>query len=187
MIHPNDIARAKTSILNGGVILCPTDTIWGLSADARDNRALVRVFDIKNRPENKSMIVLVSDETMLANYVNEIPKLAIDLLHKASRPTSIIYPSGKNLAPLAIAANGSVAIRIIKEEFCNRLITELGFPIISTSANLSGEASAPKFEDVSAIIKDRVDYIVEYKQNDKNEASASSIFSIKGDEIEQLR
>lgn len=187
MIEQKDIERAKQIILAGGVILCPTDTIWGLSADARSSEAVAKVFEIKNRPENKSMIILVSDEEMLAEYVEEIPPLAREILETASKPTSIIYPSARKLAPLAVAANGSVAIRIVQEKFCQKLIKDLGFPIISTSANLSGDPSAPKFEDVKDIIKQRVDYIVQYKQDDTTVAEASSIFLIKGTAIEQLR
>jgi L-threonylcarbamoyladenylate synthase len=181
-----EIEKASEVILRGNVILCPTDTIWGLSADARNETAVDKVFEIKQRPTTKSMIVLVDSLEMLEYYVELIPNAAIELLQNASRPTSIIYPNAKNLAQNVPAQNGSVAIRIVNNGFCHDLIQKLGFPIISTSANLSGSPSPENFSAIEEAIKMNVQHCVDASLDESTE-KASSIFLINGNNIQQIR
>jgi len=183
----NEVNKAAEIIRNGGNILCPTDTIWGISAAANNEAAVDQVFQIKNRPANKSMIVLVADLKMLQNYVDEISAQAIHLIEKSKRPTSIIYPKGKNLAKNVLAANGSVAIRIVEDDFCKALIQELGEAIISTSANLSGAPNPTIFNEVSTEIKDKVDYVVNWKINDTTKNKASEIYLVEGSNVTKIR
>ncbi|MCB0510576.1 MAG: threonylcarbamoyl-AMP synthase [Chitinophagales bacterium] len=187
MKFEDEIERAAIEIENGGCILCPTDTIWGISADAENYEAVERVFALKLRPKTKSMIVLVSDRNMLEKYVESIPKLALELLEEKNTPSSIIYPKSRNLAKNVPAENGSVAIRIVQDDFCRTLIQRLAKPIISTSANLSGEASPSKFSAINSAIKTGVDYCVKYKSDLDTEAKSSSIYLIEDENIRQLR
>lgn len=182
-----EINEAVQVIDNGGNILCPTDTIWGLSADATNEQAVEKVFQIKNRPATKSMIVLVSDLKMLQNYVEEIPANAIHLIEKSKTPTTIIYPKGKNLPKNVLAANGSIGIRIVEDDFCQVIIKKLGRAIISTSANLSGEEAPKKYSDISAAIKQNVDYQVRIIEKEVSKNAASSIYLIEGNELKQIR
>lgn len=182
-----DIKLASQTIKEGGVILCPTDTIWGLSADARNQAAVNQVFELKNRPDTKSMIVLVSSIEMLKTYVVEPSSAALDLIRTASKPTTIIYPRGKNLAKNTLANNGSVAIRVVQDAFCKQLIDLLGFPIISTSANLSGEPNASYFDEIDVSLKEGVDYVVQHAQDLKEPTSPSSIYILEGTGFRQIR
>jgi L-threonylcarbamoyladenylate synthase len=186
MMLLEEIEEASKVILRGDVILCPTDTIWGLSADARNEAAVDKVFEIKQRPNTKSMIVLVESLAMLENYVDHIPALALELIQNASRPTSIIYPKSKNLAQNVPAQNGSVAIRIVRQGFCHHLIQKLGFPIISTSANVSGSPSPENFSSIEEAIKMNVQLCVD-ESLDESKEKASSIFLIEGNNIQQIR
>ncbi|MFT4970296.1 MAG: L-threonylcarbamoyladenylate synthase [Chitinophagales bacterium] len=187
MIMEEDLKQAAEAILNGGVILCPTDTIWGLSADARNQEAVNKVYELKNRPTNKSMIILVSDLEMLKDYVYEIPQKALTIIAEATQPTSIIYPKGKQLAANTMSSNGSIAIRIVQDSFCKQLIQNLGFPIVSSSANLSGESNPTMFTEISSALMEKADFVVEYSRDSKETHAASSIFIIDGQETRQIR
>lgn len=187
MILNKEIQHAMQTIKNGGSILCPTDTIWGLSADATNEEAVEQVFQIKNRPANKSMIVLVSDLKMLQNYVDDVPAHAIHLIERSKNPTTIIYPKGKNLAKNVLAANGSIGIRIVNDDFCKSLIEKLNTPIISTSANLSGEDSPRNFNEVSTAIKNKVDYVVNLPEKNISTNTASAIYLIEGLNFKKIR
>lgn len=187
MSRSQKIIKAAEVILTGGHILCPTDTVWGISADATNFEAVEQVFELKDRPKNKSMIVLVSSLDMLANYVKEVPLLALDFLKQTNHPSSIVYPEGKNLAQNVVALNGSVAIRIVKEGFCNELIQHLQKPLISTSANLSGDPSPATYGEISQAIKEGVNYCVNLNQAATKRQESSPIYLIEGDELKQIR
>jgi L-threonylcarbamoyladenylate synthase len=171
----------------GGIILYPTDTVWGLGCDATNEEAVKKIYEIKQRNDAKSLITLVCNDGMLQKHVAEVPDLAWDIIDLATKPTTIIYPKGKNLAKNALAENGSIGIRLIKNDFCNKLIYKLNKPIISTSANISGEKTPTVFSDISEDIKSKVDYIVN-SQLDEGCHTPSSILKLAlNGEIQVLR
>jgi len=162
------INEALAVLKKGGVILYPTDTVWGIGCDATNEEAVRKVFEIKKRSGAKSLVLLASDLDMVAMHVKEIPSIAIDLVEVNDAPMTIIYPGAQYLAPSAVAEDGTVGIRIpVSEEgetgcgaFCKALIYKLRRPLVSTSANISGEPTPEKFEDISQEIKSAVDYVV---------------------------
>ena len=183
------INKAIELLKSGGVILYPTDTIWGIGCDATNPEAVKKVFAIKKREESKSLVTLVSDLDMLARYVKDIPDAALDLIEVNDTPMTIIYPQAIGLAENVIAEDGSVGIRIPMNEFCRQLCFRLRKPIVSTSANISGENPPKGFKDISQQIKDAVDYIVHPSMEEKNSThKASQIIKIglKG-EIQIIR
>lgn len=155
-----EITACLDTLHSGGTILYPTDTIWGIGCDATNEQAVKKIYRIKKRVSSKSQIIILDSANRLPQYVESIPLITYDLLKNISTPLTIIYPKGKNLAPGVMAADGSVAIRIADHEFCRELIRELGHPLVSTSANLSGKPSPLSFREVDPVIKDAVDYIV---------------------------
>lgn len=173
-----EIKNALEVLRKGGTILYPTDTVWGIGCDARSKEAVAKVFKIKQRDEYKSMVTLVSDHTMLNRYVKEVPEPAWDLLEAADRPLTIIYPGARMLAENVIAADGSVGIRIVKDEFCKNLIHKFGKPIVSTSANISGEDAPSSFNDIKIDILNKVDYIVNLRKTESNNTQPSTIIKI---------
>lgn len=173
-----DIKKALDVLRAGGVILYPTDTIWGLGCDAENEEAVKRIYDIKKRADSKSMLALIDSPLRLEMYVTEVPEIAWDLIEETDKPLTIIYPDSKNFAKNLVAEDGSMGIRMVKEQFCNQLISRFQKPIVSTSANVSGKQSPAKFVDISQEIIDAVDYVVEYRQNDISEAKASSIIKL---------
>lgn len=173
-----DIKKALDVLRNGGVILYPTDTIWGLGCDAENEDAVKRIYEIKKRADSKSMLVLIDSPLRLEMYVTEVPEIAWDLLEESDKPLTIIYSDAKNFAKNLIAEDGSMGIRMVKEKFCNQLISRLQKPLVSTSANISGSPSPAKFDDISQEIIDAVDYVVEYRQDNLSEAKASSIIKL---------
>lgn len=154
------------AIKEGKTILYPTDTIWGLGCDATNEEACQRIIDIKRRPENKSFIVLVDNFPMLERYVPEFHEVCYDLIDLATKPLTIIYPGAKGLAPSVLAADGSVGIRLTNDPICRKLIQQSRKPIVSTSANLSGEPIPTKFDEIHPEIKSGVDVIVEERLNE---------------------
>lgn len=169
-------------ILNkGGIILYPTDTIWGIGCDATNANAVKRIYELKLREDNKAMLVLLDNDCKLERYVNDVPEIAYELMDVADKPLTIIYDNGYNLASNLMGDNNSVGIRITKEKFSKTLCQRLRRPLVSTSANISGEPSAQTFSEVSEKIKNGVDYIVKYRQDDKNPHSASSIIKLSED------
>jgi L-threonylcarbamoyladenylate synthase len=171
----------------GGIILYPTDTVWGLGCDATNEEAVKKIFEIKQRNDAKSLITLVCNDGMLQRYVTEVPELAWDIIDLATKPTTIIYPKGKNLAKNALADDGSIGIRLIKNDFCNKLIYKFNKPIISTSANLSGEPTPIDFKSISEVIKSNVDYIVNSQFDQGNHAPSSVLKLALNGEIQVLR
>ena len=173
-----ELKKTLDVLHKGGTILYPTDTVWGLGCDARNKEAVAKIFKIKQRAEYKSMVVLVCDEKMLNRYVKEVPAVAWDLIEAADHPITIIYPDGRGLADSIIAADGSVGIRIVKDDFCRNLIHKFGKPIISTSANISGEPTPASFSEIPNSVLSKVDYIVNWRQNETNNTRPSSIIKV---------
>jgi L-threonylcarbamoyladenylate synthase len=174
------------SLKQGKIILYPTDTVWGLGCDATNEEAVKKVYKIKNREESKSLIILVSSIEMLEEYLNEIPEIALEILEKAIKPTTVIYSGPRNLARNTIASDDTIAIRIPEDEFCKKLITEFGKPIVSTSANLSGEPTPKSFSEISKAIIQSVDYIVNLRQEEITKKS-STILKIDKESVIVIR
>jgi L-threonylcarbamoyladenylate synthase len=174
-----DIKQAVETLRKGGTLIYPTDTIWALGCDATNAQAVDTVFKIKNRKESKSPIVLVSDIGMLQNYIQELPEVAWDLIEYADKPLTLIFDEARNLAPNVIANDGSIAIRVVKDEFARQLIERFHKPIVSTSANISGEPHPNFFDEISEEVKTAVDYIVSWGQEDRTPRDSSSIMKIK--------
>jgi L-threonylcarbamoyladenylate synthase len=173
-------ARHCAEILKkGGVILYPTDTIWGLGCDATNTEAVKRIFAIKEREESKSLIVLIESENQLSRYVRSIPEMAWPLIEHSERPLTIVYPGAINLSPSVIAADETAGIRIPKHEFCRRLMHLAGKAIVSTSANISGEPSPSCFDEISEKIKSQVDYIVDLENEKKRKGIPSVIIKME--------
>ena len=174
------------ALLNSQVILYPTDTIWGLGCDATSIDAVAKIFKLKNRVESKSLVVLVSSIKMLCSYVHKVPQKAIDIITTTKKPTTIIYNNPKGLAANAIASDNTIAIRIPSHDYCLEIINKFGKPIISTSANISGESTPKSFSEISLPILEGVDYIVNLER-DKITDKSSTILKLIGEDIEVIR
>jgi len=144
--------EAIQTLKSGGVLLYPSDTIWGLGCDVRDDQAVEKILELKNRPASKGLIVLISKIEQLSEYVEQVPDIAWDLVEFAEDPLTIIYPKAKNVSPLLVGLDGSIAIRLVKDEFCKGLIYRYQRAIVSTSANLSGEISPRNFGEIAPSI-----------------------------------
>lgn len=173
-----DIQRSVAVLINGGLILYPTDTIWGIGCDATNEKAVNKIFFLKQRAETKSMIILLSDLNDISRYVIHPDPAILNYLSKTFQPTTAIYKNGKNVAHELINNDGTIAIRIVKEEFCSSLVNTFGKPIVSTSANISGKYPPSNFNEISEEIKNGVDYIVQHRQSDFKGARPSSIIKI---------
>ena len=183
----NDIDECCKALAAGGLILYPTDTIWGIGCDATNDDAVKRIFSLKQRPDKKSMIIFVADEKDILDYVEDPDKKLFDYLSSAKNPTTVIYEHAKNISQHLISDDGTVAIRIVKDDFCKQLITQFKKPIVSTSANKSGEPFASTFNGISNEIKNGVDYIVQHLPKDSS-SQPSSIIKLNGEgEIEIIR
>ncbi len=174
----DDLRMAVETLRNGGVILYPTDTIWGIGCDATNADAVKRIYSIKQREDSKAMLCLLDAPGKLQGYVEDIPSIAWDLIDYATRPLTLIYPHGRNIAHNLLAEDGSIGIRITNEKFSKKLCEMLHAPLVSTSANISGEPSARTFSQISPAIIQAVDYVVRYRRNDKSESSPSSVIKI---------
>ena len=172
------IKSAVDVLKKGGTILYPTDTIWGLGCDATNAEAVAKIYEIKKRAESKSLVTLVNDMDMIGRYIKEIPQIAIELLEVNDAPMTIIYPGAIGLAKNVVAEDGTVGIRIPNNEFCKQLIFRLHRPIVSTSANISGEPSPQSFEEISEEIKNSVDLIVDKSMEEASTHKASQIIKI---------
>ena len=193
------IQEAVRILREGGVILYPTDTVWGIGCDATNEKAVARVFEIKRRSEAKSLVLLACDLDMVAKHIRQIPSIAIDLVEVNDAPMTIIYPGAQYLAPNAVAADGSVGIRIpVAEEapkggltagaFCRELVRRLRHPLVSTSANISGEPTPESFAEISEEIKAAVDYVVPKPFGAGATGRSSQIIKLGlGGEVEILR
>ncbi len=170
-----EIDNTLSILNNGGIILYPTDTIWGIGCDATNEQAIKRIFKIKKRADNKALISLVANENQLKNITGYIPDIDI-----TSEPTTIIYPSVINLNKKILAEDGSAALRIVQDDFCKKVINEFGKAIVSTSANISGSDSPKRFSEITKEIKNNVDYIVNLQQK-KLMTTPSKILKIEKD------
>ena len=180
-----EINNSLEVLKKGNIILYPTDTVWGLGCDATNFKAVSQIYRIKNRTESKSLIVLVSSIHMLKKYVT-VPSKALDILKKAKKPTTIIYKNPEGFAKNTIALDGTIAVRVVKDEFCRKLIKRFKKPIISSSANVSGQDTPKSFKEISQSILDDVNYVVNLHQNKEN-SKPSAIFKIVDSQIEVLR
>lgn len=183
----NDIEACLSVLRNGGLILYPTDTVWGIGCDATNPKAVERVYALKQRPDNKAMIVLLADERDVLQYVAS-PDLAVfDYLATCTKPTTVIYEGAIGLAENLVGADGSIAIRLCREDFCRHLLKRFRKPLVSTSANLSGTPTAASFAAISAGIRGGVDYVVQYRQDDTTPASPSAVISWKNGQVNIIR
>ncbi len=166
---------------NGGTILYPTDTIWGIGCNACDKNAISKIYDIKHRDSSKSMLILVDSIEMMKNYTESIPEIAEQLIEAADRPLTIIYPKAKNLPQNLVAADGSIGIRIVNDDFCRLVIKQFGKPIVSTSANLSGTNPPLGYCDIANELKMNVDYIVPLRLDELSKNKNSDIIKVTND------
>jgi len=174
----DEINNALEILQKGGIILYPTDTIWGIGCDATNEKAVKKIYEIKKRTDSKSMLVLIDNENRIRQYVVAVPEIAWDLLEVSDTPMTIIYPEAKNLAENLIAEDNSIGIRVTNEEFSQTLIKRFKRPIVSTSANYAGEPAPANFSEISEGIKKEVDYVVNWKQKEKSKNKPSSIIKI---------
>ncbi len=179
------VRKAGSVILDGGTILYPTDTIWGLGCDATNPDAIQRIFEVKQREDRKSMLVLMNGTSMLKQYLGKVPDQALKILDSTDKPITIIYPDARNLAENLIAEDGSIGIRITSDPFCRQLIERTGKPIVSTSANISGKPSPSLFSEINFQILELVDHVVNWRQDETSPTNPSTIIKIdtKGDII----
>ncbi|WP_069660718.1 L-threonylcarbamoyladenylate synthase [Arcticibacter eurypsychrophilus] len=176
-----EITKALEVLKSGGLILYPTDTIWGIGCDATNVEAVERIYKLKGRDSSKSLVILLDSDNKLLSYVSEVPDIAYDLIEYAENPLTIIYSNAKNLAPNIIHEDGSIGIRITTHNFCKQLIQKFKKPIVSTSANLSGEPSPENFSQISETIMEGVDYVVDLEQADMSKKKSSTIMKIEPD------
>lgn len=188
MTREEDIKKAVEVMRQGGVILYPTDTIWGIGCDATNEEAVKKVYEIKRRADSKAMICLVDTPDRVQRYVRDIPAVAWDLMELAEKPLTIIFDGAKNLAPNLLAEDGSVGIRVTREEVSNQLCYRFQKPVVSTSANISGEPSAACFAEISDEIKNAVDYVMQSRQKETRKCQSSSIIKLGvGGEVQIIR
>jgi len=178
--YGDDIINALRVLRAGGVILYPTDTIWGLGCDATNALAVKKIFDIKQRDDSKSLIILVNSVSMLERYVVNPPEVALQMAELSQKPLTIVYDRGRSLAEGVASADGSVGVRICNEPFCDELITAFRKPIVSTSANISGTDAPALFDEISEEVINAVDYVCLYRQYDRSRSSASSVIRVSG-------
>ena len=171
----NDIEECISVLRNGGIILYPTDTIWGIGCVATNEKAVERIFQLKNRPDQKALIVLVADEMDVLKHVANTDLRVFDYVKQSPRPVTVVYEGAIGLADNLVGKDGSVAIRITDDTFCKHLIKRFRKPIVSTSANVSGEPPARYFSEIKDEIKNGVDFVVKYRQDDDNIASPSMV------------
>lgn len=183
-----DIKKAFEVLVSGGLILYPTDTIWGIGCDATNEEAVHRVYELKRRVDSKALITLLDNPIKLDYYIDEVPSVAWDLIELSEKPLTIIYDGARNVAPNLMAEDGSLAIRVTKEKFSQELCKRFRKALVSTSANISGEPAPTNFDDISEEIKQGVDYIVKYRQEDTSKSKASSIIKLgKTGEVKIIR
>ena len=184
----DDLVKAVEVLRSGGIILYPTDTIWGIGCDATNPAAVKRIYEIKQRQDTRSMLVLMENANLLSSYISEIPEIAWDLIEVATNPLTIIFPGAKNLAVNLLAEDGSIGIRITTEAFTQQLIQRFRKPVVSTSANISGQKSPNNFNEIADEIKRSVDYVVVYRQDDFVRSKPSEIIKLGvGGQVEIIR
>ncbi|WP_452220334.1 L-threonylcarbamoyladenylate synthase [Lacinutrix salivirga] len=180
-----EIEQAIATLKAGGLILYPTDTVWGIGCDANNSDAVKKVFALKKRADSKALICLVADDRMLKKYVKKIPEAALDIIDISETPTTIIYDEPQNLAPNLIAEDNTIAIRIPDNEFCFRLLRKFNGAIVSTSANISGEPTPKSFKEISDAVLKGVDYVVNL-QDEKNNTKPSTVIKLSNSGIVKI-
>ncbi len=173
-----DLKKACEVMSDGGLILYPTDTIWGIGCDATNEEAVRKVYKLKQRMDSKAMLVLIDSTAKLSSYVEEVPDQAWDLIELTTKPLTIIYPKARNLPSCLVGEDGSIGIRVSNEEFSRKLCERFRRPLVSTSANISGTPAPAIFDEIADEIKAGVDYIVKYRQDDISKAVPSSIIKL---------
>lgn len=175
-----DINKSLEVLRNGGTFLYPTDTIWGLGCDATNTEAVKKIYDIKNREDNKSLIVLVDEISRLESYIDEIPEVVFQLIEYTEKPLTLVLEGARYLAENVVnKEDNSIGVRVVKDPFCKELIFRFRKPIVSTSANISGEQAPTHFDEISEQIKNQVDYTVEHRQDDYSIANPSGIILVR--------
>lgn len=173
-----DIAQAIDTLRKGGIILYPTDTVWGIGCDATNSEAVRRVFEIKQRPDSKALITLVGSEGALERAVANVPDVAWQLIDAATDPVTIVYDRGSGVAPELLAPDGSLAVRLTREAFSSRLCQRFGRPIVSTSANVSGAAAPASFAEISPEIIEKADYVCQSRRGEPAGTKPSMVIKI---------
>ena len=188
MIMKEDIDEVLKVLEKGGTILYPTDTIWGIGCDATNKEAIERVYQIKERDPDKSMLILVDYPARVERYIEEMPDIAWDLIEVTDKPLTIIFPNAIHLPDNLIANDGSIGIRVTNDRFCQQLITRFKRPIVSTSANYSNQTFPANFSEIDRNIVDSVDYVVKWRQDEKKKTSPSGIIKLgPGGEVKVIR
>jgi L-threonylcarbamoyladenylate synthase len=174
----DEVKKSCKVLIQGGIILYPTDTVWGIGCDATNEEAVAKIYRIKQRADHKSFIILLDTTAKLDYYVEDLPEIALDLIELSEKPLTIVYSNVKHLANNLIADDGSVGIRITKEDFSAQLCRQLKKPLVSTSANISGEAAPRNFSEITSGILQAVDYVVDYRRDEKTQSTPSSIIKL---------
>ncbi|QNE39919.1 threonylcarbamoyl-AMP synthase [Hymenobacter sp. NBH84] len=180
-LFQQEVEAAVDALLLQQVILYPTDTVWGLGCDAESTKAAERLYKLKGRPEGKPSIVLVADETMFARYAATVPDNLAELLTAQERPTTYIVAASRYVAPQLVGPDGTVGLRIPRDEFCHKLVRRLGHGLVSTSANRSGEPAPAIYSEVDKQIDRAVDYVVSWRQDDDTRVAPSRVVRVKED------
>jgi L-threonylcarbamoyladenylate synthase len=174
----DEVKKAFDIVQQGGIILYPTDTIWGIGCDATNTEAIQKIYALKQRAQEKSMIILLDTENKLESYIREVPALAYDLIEFTENPLTLVMPGAKNLSPALIAEDGSIGVRVSKHPFCQQLIQRMRKPLVSTSANISGQPSPQNFMQIAPEIIEGVDYVVDVDQHDLAIKKPSTIMKL---------
>ncbi len=180
-MNKKELQRTVDVLRTGGIILYPTDTIWGIGCDATNRESVQKIYHIKQRDDRKSMLVLVHGIHMLKSYIRDFPPQAERLIQEVEKPTTIIYPGARNLADNLLASDGSIGIRITSDPFCRHLIEETGFPLVSTSANVSGAQAPDTFKKIKPEIREQVDYVVNWRQDENTPSYPSAVVRLETD------
>ncbi len=184
----DDLRQALMVLRQGGIILYPTDTVWGLGCDATNEKAVQRIYEIKKRQDSKAMLCLLDNAGKLTQWIEQVPDIAYDLVELTDKPLTIIYPNAVGVASNLVAEDGSLGIRITKELFSSALCRELRKPLVSTSANISGQPTAQNYSQIVPEIRNAVDYVVRYRRADNMHYAPSSIIKLKvNNEFEIIR
>lgn len=181
MNFENDIENCLQALRNGGLILYPTDTVWGIGCDATDEKAVERIYKLKNRNDEKAMIVLLADEKDILQHVAAPDLSLFDYLDKTTKPTTVVYDGAIGFADNLVGKDSTIAIRLCRDEFCRHLLKRFRKPLVSTSANISGQPAPKIFKEISEEIKDGMDYVVHYRQNDEKAGEPSSVIKWNAD------
>ncbi len=182
-----EVAKALEVVQAGGIILYPTDTVWGIGCDATNPDAVAKIYKLKQREESKSMIVLVNGERMLYQVFNQIPEVAWNILELAEKPTTLVLDDPRNVAPNIIASDNTLGMRLVKEPFCFKLMERLKKPIVSTSANISGQPTPLSFAEIDPAIVSGVDYAVNFRRDQRAEKASSIIKLTKDSQVKVIR